>query len=84
MTKMTVRELIEELEEMAGEFGDDCEVRIAHQPSWPFEYGIGEIVADVSADEEEAPGSAVIYIGEKDQIGYLPGSASRLLGWQEG
>lgn len=82
MAGWTIRELIDELEELAEEHGDDCEVRIAHQPSWPFEYGIGEVVADVSEDDEEEPGSAIVYIAEKDQIGYLPGTACKLLGWR--
>jgi hypothetical protein len=33
---MTVGELLELLED----FPEDAEVRLAHQPSWPFEYSI--------------------------------------------
>lgn len=37
---MLVRDLIDELMQYDG----DTEVRIAHQPSWPFEYSISEVV----------------------------------------
>jgi hypothetical protein len=40
MYKMTVAELIEKLQG----FSPDDEVRLAQQPSWPFEYSIGEVV----------------------------------------
>jgi hypothetical protein len=42
---MNIRELIEELESLADEHGDNIEVRLAHQPQWPFEYAIGNVVA---------------------------------------
>jgi hypothetical protein len=37
---MTVAQLISELECM----DEDAEVRLAHQPSYPFEYRVGEVV----------------------------------------
>ena len=37
---MNVRELIEELESM----DPNAEVKIAHQPSWPLECSIGQVV----------------------------------------
>lgn len=37
---MNVRELKKILEDL----DDDFEVRLAHQPSWPFEYSIAEVV----------------------------------------
>ena len=37
---MNVSELIELLEDMP----EDAEVRIAHQPSWPFQLDIGEVI----------------------------------------
>lgn len=64
---MTVQDLIMELER----FDPDMEVRIASQPSWPFEYGIAE-----TAESE-----GVIYIAEGGQIGYLPGEAAEAIGW---
>jgi len=51
---MNIQNLIETLQEIAQE-NPDAEVRIAHQPSWPFEYSVGDIVACDSegADPEE-------------------------------
>lgn len=96
---MTVEELRNELENLDPE----AEVRLAQQPSWPFEYSIGQIRevalvddADLEAldsfsdlsTEERAERSRraesarrVVYIGEGQQLAYLPGAASRELGW---
>ena len=74
---MTLRDLLDELEDMATEYGDDAEVRLAHQPRWPFEYS----VADVAATEGDA--GAVVYLGEGNQLGYLPHKAAVALGWAE-
>lgn len=114
---MTVQDLIEALED----FESDTEVRLAHQPSWPFEYSIDSVV-EADPDEEyemfpatidgvqqyevrdqdrevlfEAPTkeeceswiaeqldgeSKCVYIGEGAQLGYLPGFASKALGWK--
>lgn len=74
-TTTTIRELIETLQELADELGDDCEVRLATQPNWPFEHSIGELVAATGED------GAVVYIGEGQQLGYLPRAAARELGW---
>jgi len=68
MNTMTVQDLIMELEQ----FDPDMEVRIASQPSWPFEYTI----------EETAESDGVIYIAEGRQIGYLPGKAAEAVGWR--
>lgn len=40
---MTIRELIESLEEAKEALGEDVEVRYASQPSWPFENNIREV-----------------------------------------
>lgn len=51
---MTLSDLINALEELRELHGEDVEVRLAQQPSWPFEYGLSEIVAlDMHADERE-------------------------------
>ena len=42
---MTIRDLISQLQDFADEYGEDTEVRLAHQPNWPFEYGIDQLVA---------------------------------------
>lgn len=103
---MTLSELIEKLNEIQEEHGD-AEVRLAQQPSWPFEYSISDVIVESTNDfevlskdeleeldadelkeyeqakkkaEEEA--SSVVYIGEGSQLGYLPGSVSKSLGWR--
>lgn len=35
---MTVSDLIDQLQDLADEFGDETVVRLAHQPRWAFEY----------------------------------------------
>ncbi len=78
---MTVAELMEELEDV----DPDAEVRLAMQPSWPFEYAIGRI-AQVSAPEDESARKdeepQVVYLSEGNQLGYLPGYVSEDLGWK--
>jgi hypothetical protein len=75
---MTVIELKEALEQMP----DEAEVRLAMQPSWPFEYSIMEVVP--LEPDEEAPADEevkVVYLTEGSQLGYLPGEASEAIGW---
>lgn len=83
---MTVQELIETLSQM----NPNAEVRIAHQPSWPFELSVGSVVSAEDAFEapeddedepEELPNLEVVWIGEGSQIGYLPGAVKSALGW---
>jgi hypothetical protein len=88
MTK-TLRDLIDELEELAEEHGDDVEVRMAQQPNWPFEYSVDAVVAVVNVDEDEegevepkAGEPIVVYLAEGRQLGYLSGFAVRALGWK--
>jgi predicted RNA-binding Zn-ribbon protein involved in translation (DUF1610 family) len=54
---MTLDELISELEDLRDEHGGGIEVRLAHQPSWPFEYSVDKVVAspDDEGDEKECP-----------------------------
>lgn len=91
---MTLGDLIERLQDLAEEHGEDLEVRLAHQPNWPLEYSIGEVttteaVRDGDLDEDgeaaqpEDAQPAIVYIGEGQQLGYLSGDASRALGWKE-
>jgi hypothetical protein len=116
---MTVEQLIEQLQYM----DQGAEVRLAFQPEWPFEYGVGDVVSVNDAEselelvecdgewyveageegtvegpfpteeaaeralirleeKEEAEIGNVVWIGEAGQIGYLPGIASRALGWR--
>lgn len=67
---MTVGELIEMLQD----FDEEAEVRLAEQPSWPFEYSIGGVIYD---DAKE-----VVMIAEGSQLGYLSGHVAEGLGWR--
>lgn len=70
--RMTVRQLIEELEDC---MDDDVEVRIAEQPHRPMEYGIKKVVL------VEEDGKAVFYIVEGTQHGYISNDVCSWLGW---
>lgn len=71
---MTVEELICELERLPM----DAEVRLAEQPSWPFEYDLSGITEALPADDGN--GEAV-YLVEGSQLGYLPENVREELGW---
>lgn len=83
--RVTVEELMDRLSEMP----PGAEVRLAHQPSWPFEYSVDGwspvVAVDPSEDDGEGPpaeaGETVVYIVEGSQIGYLPGAAQAACGW---
>ena len=47
----------------------DPEVRLAIQPSWPFEYSIHSISCLEDLKGEDAP---VVHLSEGVQLGYLP------------
>jgi len=86
---MKVIELKEALEQMP----DEAEVRLAMQPSWPFEYSISDVIPlepiEEELDEEEKREDdpefddtiKVVYLVEGSQLGYLPGEASEAIGW---
>lgn len=87
---MRIEELIEELQDLAEQY-PDAEVRIAHQPSWPLQYTISEVVAsegnydEEDGYDEEQTEDDVIYIAEGSQVRdnpYLPSSVSYELGWK--
>lgn len=69
----TVGDLIAALED----HDDDTPVRWAAQPAWPFAYTIGH-VTDTNTDEAEP----VVWLGEGEQVGYLPAHVADALGWQ--
>ena len=50
---MTIRELIEELEYAAELSGDGVEVRYASQPSYPFEYSLGDVAVMTKETRED-------------------------------
>jgi hypothetical protein len=86
---MKVIELKEALEGLP----DEAEVRLAMQPSWPFEYSIGDVIPlepiEEELDEEEKRDDdpefddtiKVVYLTEGSQLGYLPGNATEAIGW---
>lgn len=72
---MVVSELIALLQDFDG----DTEVRLAIQPSWPFEHRVGQVALVAGLDGE---GDAdIVYIGEGEQLGYLAQEAAFCLGW---
>ena len=83
---MEVQELKERLEEFIESYGPEAEVRIASQPSWPFEYDIKGCVDSLelggNPENEEDSGEEVdesgypikpptFYIVEGAQLGYF-------------
>lgn len=82
---------ISELKELIADLPDDAEVRIAHQPKWPFEYSVGdsayvEVSVPAETDEDADPVKAngapgVLFLAEGTQLGYLPGQAKDELRW---
>lgn len=68
---MTVAELLEALEDLPG----DMEVRLAVQPSYPFQHALAAVF---NSDEE------VVYLADGGQVHdapYLPGYVAEGLGW---
>ena len=73
---MTTRELIEIL----SEYGPDTEVRIATQPTWPFEHEIAG-TDDNQHPTEAEQATPIVYLLEGRQIGYLPEGIGNSQGW---
>ena len=67
-----------ELKEMIAGLDDDIEVRLAMQPTWPFEYDISSVEV---MDIDDAEPDRRVYLVEGRQIGYLPGDVTSQLGW---
>jgi hypothetical protein len=64
---------------------EDVEVRLAMQPSWPFEYSINSV--EVILEEKDEEGEDIIpqetvYLVEGEQLGYLPQHVCNELGWK--
>ena len=78
---MNIGELIEELEYLAHEHGNDVEVRFASQPSWPFEYSVDFTVGVDLENNRTGEVEKVAYLVEGRQIGYLPGEVKDEIGW---
>lgn len=73
---------VSELREILSEMPDDADVRLACQPSYPFEYSIGGVFHTTEIQDDFAGPDGIVYIGEQTQLGYLPGHASEGLGWK--
>jgi hypothetical protein len=72
-----------ELMDLLKDLPEDTEVRFAHQPSWPFELSISEVVMTGESDDDEGQDSPpVVYLVEGQQLGYLPGEVSSAIGWR--
>ena len=72
--RVTVTDLIQHLEAC----DPDAEVRLAQQPTWPFEYAIDPTTPTVEVDLDDGP---VVYLAEGAQLGYLPQVVRQQLGW---
>jgi hypothetical protein len=78
---MMLAELIERLKEledvldMSGVDPSLVPVRIASQPSWPFENDIQRVVNPEDWMYGEDDAEPVVYLSEGKQVGYLPGDA---------
>jgi hypothetical protein len=70
----TISDLLEEFQQ----FDPDAEVRLATQPSWPFEWSLSNTDPAVEVDLDGQP---VVYLVEGTQLGYLPGAVRDQLGW---
>lgn len=80
-TAMKVHELIELAEQLEARVAQDPEfadkdVRIATQPSWPFEHEIKLNYYGEQPENEDA-----IYLEEGSQIGYLPDDIREQMDW---
>lgn len=78
---MNVGKLMEFLKDLP----EDAEVRIAQQPSYPFEYSVADVViigGPLGANEDGEDDEPVVYLTEGSQLGYLPGKVSREIGWR--
>jgi hypothetical protein len=81
---MNIRDLINELEDIASAHDDNVEVRLAIQPRWAFEHSIANVVEVEPTKRQRQAGEPVVaYLGEGRQIGYLSGAASVALGWTD-
>ena len=84
---MTVGQLLEALQDIAEEHGEDVEVRLAHQPQWAFEYSIGEVVLVEPKERELKPGDRVKNLlrgRQRGAIARLESEDAAYVHWDEG
>lgn len=77
---MNIQTLIEELQAIVEQDGEDVEVRLAIQPNYPLEYAL-DVISDNPVALKNGP--LVVWLGVGRQIGYLPEDAAVSLGWSE-
>lgn len=65
---MTILELIQQLQEAIddGHIGEDAEVRLQQQPSYPLDFSIGELLINTDPTED----GEIVYITEGGSLGY--------------
>lgn len=64
---MTLYELKKIIDDCMEYMDGDTPVKLAAQPSWPFEYSISDVVI---VDDDSNPDRGVVYIAEGQQLGY--------------
>lgn len=79
---MTLTELLEQLQALADQHDPDIvEVKIAHQPSWPLEFAIAEVVIrdpdaefleDYGHNPPEDPEEAAEWKAERERVASQP------------
>lgn len=74
---MTISELIEQLQDMQEQYGEDAEVRLMTQQNWPFENAILGVTSGREMNEEcgeegddDVEKNNMVYIVEGRQICY--------------
>jgi hypothetical protein len=92
---MTLGDLIQELDYIADDYGEDMPVYLAEQPGYPFMYSVRNvaIVTDYDEDEDDQDENdddkyddknvrgMAVFIGEGSQLAYLPKFVSDEIGW---
>jgi hypothetical protein len=76
----TVGELIAALDR----YDPTTPVRLATQPGYPMEHTLGQVVCtpdDAEGDGTPRTDPPVVWLGEGQQVGNLPGLARNALGW---
>lgn len=66
---MTIGELLEELQMMAEEHGDDVEVRIAYQPSYPLAADL-DAVTLVKNEQGVHRKDKIVWLAASTSVGY--------------
>lgn len=75
----TLGSLIEDLQQLVWQGVDEnTPVKLATQPSYPFEYEVGEVVAVTLGEDDQE----FVYISEGENQQYLAGAVAAELGWK--